>query len=225
MTGALHDIGELIEECLRGGRDTEAWAEFERRTRPVLAAVAGRTAYRCGCGSPDVVQDLTQDAFLKLCRSDYELLKQVRGKPANSIVAFLKVVTANIVYDYFRAESGPQRRPEGGWVSTDSLDSVAEDRCTEQALARKLVVDEIDAVLRADLTGAAGARDRQIFWLKHRHGMTAKAIAAIPAFRLTESGVEASLCRALRILRRKWAITQEFVRENRPYEGVDGTGR
>lgn len=203
MAGALHDLGEVIEECLHGGRNTEAWVELEHRTRPVLAAVAARTAYRCGCLSPDVVQDLTQEVFLKLCRSDFELLKQVRGKPENSIIAFLKVVTANLVHDHFRAESGPQRRPEGGWVSADSLDWAAEDRRSPQTLARKLVIDEIDAVLRAELTGPAGARDRQIFWLKHRHGMTAKAIAAIPAFQLTEKGVEASLVRTLRVVRRK----------------------
>jgi RNA polymerase sigma-70 factor, ECF subfamily len=203
MHAVSRSLEDLIEECLSGGRATRAWDEFERRTKPGIARVAHRVAGRWGNVSPDAVQDFTQETFLKLCANDFAVLRQIRGKPEPVVTAFIKVVTANLIYDHFRAECSEKRRPEGGLVAADALERGPGDDGAAEALSRKVLIEQIDDLLRAKLSGSGVARDRQIFWLKYRHGMTAKAIAAIPAIGLTEKGVEARLYRTLILLRKE----------------------
>ena len=60
---------------------------------------------------------------------------------------------------------------------------------------REILLREIDEHLAAVTEPAARGRDRQIFWLYYRHGMTARAIALIPGIGLTQKGVESAIQR------------------------------
>jgi RNA polymerase sigma-70 factor (ECF subfamily) len=60
---------------------------------------------------------------------------------------------------------------------------------------REVLIRQIDGQLAAASEPATRVRDRQIFWLYYRHGMTTRAIAAIPGIGLTQKGVESAIQR------------------------------
>jgi DNA-directed RNA polymerase specialized sigma24 family protein len=62
-----------------------------------------------------------------------------------------------------------------------------------------LLIRDIEDVFRKALTSA---RDRQIFWLYYRQGMSAKEIAAIPSLDLGIKGVESVIGRLNELIRK-----------------------
>jgi RNA polymerase sigma-70 factor (ECF subfamily) len=60
------------------------------------------------------------------------------------------------------------------------------------AIERNVLLLEVRAILAAT---APVARDRHIFWLYYRHGLSTKAIASIQAIALTQKGVESVIQR------------------------------
>jgi len=70
---------------------------------------------------------------------------------------------------------------------------------------REILLREIDEQLATVSEPAARDRDRQIFWLYYRHGMTARAIALIPGIGLTQKGVESAIVRLTNHVRARLA--------------------
>lgn len=190
-------VAELLGRCLAGDRE-DAWDMLVEYLQPVVASVVARTASRHSRVTPEVVQDLTQDAFLKFCKDGFAVLNKVRGLTEEAALAYIKVTVANLVHDRFRSEGSSRRCPPSGFANSETVDEVRDTSSVER-VERRVLITEIDQILRTRLPEKSAARDRRIFWLRHRHGMTAKAIAAIPAIGLSEEGVE-SLLRRLELL-------------------------
>src|SRR5689334_10887264 len=92
---------ELIAECLTG-MTAEAWEEVVRRFQPLIASVTARVAREFGDVVPGLVDDLTQDVYLKLCADGYRLLRECRMSHENSIFSYLKFVAASVAHDHFK---------------------------------------------------------------------------------------------------------------------------
>src|SRR4051812_34600272 len=86
-------ISELLYKCLRSDQ-AEHWESLVSRIQPVVAGVAARSAMRWGPISPELVEDLTQEAFLKMCRNQFALLRKTLGQPDAAVLAFMKVIVA-----------------------------------------------------------------------------------------------------------------------------------
>jgi DNA-directed RNA polymerase specialized sigma24 family protein len=98
------------------------------------------------------------------------------------------------VQDYFRNRGAGKR---GGGLEDVALDErIAAGAHAPEAIERNVLVAEI----RERLQGFS-VRDRAIFWMHFRHGMTARAISEIRALELTQKGVESALTRITRQLR------------------------
>ena len=67
----------------------------------------------------------------------------------------------------------------------------------ETSLDRNLLIEEITACLNT-VVAPSSPRDQRIFWLYYRAGLSARAIAALPAIGLTIKGVESTLQRLTR---------------------------
>jgi RNA polymerase sigma-70 factor (ECF subfamily) len=93
---------ELANACLRTGGEP-AWNDFVRRFQPLIASVAGRRARRWGEPSLDVLDDLIQETFLKLCADRRTLLQKFQPENPDAIFGYIKVLTANLVHDHFKA--------------------------------------------------------------------------------------------------------------------------
>ena len=66
---------------------------------------------------------------------------------------------------------------------------------------RGILLREIDAALGRLAAGPHLERDRKLFWLYYRVGLTADAIAGLQSIGLSTKGVESSLLRLTRLLR------------------------
>ena len=192
----------LIRACANGG-DATAWAEFVQRFQGFIAAVALQTARKWGASSADLIDDLVQESYLKLCADRQQMLGAFREQHADSFYAYLKVITANTVHDHFRVLHSKKR----GLQLTDEL--IDDSRAhlepgrsgTLENIERQILLKEVDAVLQSSLPEDDQLRDRQVFWLYFRQGMTAQAIADVAAFSLSVKGVESLLHRLTRLVR------------------------
>src|SRR5262245_3611898 len=109
---------ELIRACV--ARDAAAWQEFIRRFNRIIAITSYRAARRWGEDSPAVVDDLTQESYLKLCADDARVLREFDSPHRDAIYSFLKVVTANVAKDYFKRLHAGKR---GGSHADEPLDA------------------------------------------------------------------------------------------------------
>jgi DNA-directed RNA polymerase specialized sigma24 family protein len=88
--------------------------------------------------------------------------------------------------------------------SLDSyLESTVAGRDGLPDVERDILLSQIDSILSSQPEPGIPPRDRQIFWLYYRHGMTARAIAAIAHIGLTAKGVESVIQRLTALVRQR----------------------
>jgi RNA polymerase sigma factor (sigma-70 family) len=163
-------------------RNSAAWDEFIRRFHTVIYKAASRTCRRYGQFDRDLFDDLVQDTYLRLSAKDAKALRAFVPRHPGSAYCYVQVIAVRVTQDYCKRKDILRT----GELSADPPDSAAPN--IEEWLALKAEI--ADRRLKH-----ASARDRQIFWLYHLQGMTAKEIAAIPAIGLTVKGVESVLQR------------------------------
>ena len=185
----------LIKACV-GSDSAAAWVEFIRRFQPLIAKVVGRTARRHWLHAPPhALDDLIQETYLKLCENQCRLLREFHSHHQDSFYGFLKVVAASVVLDHFKSERA-QKRDASQTDSLSERDLLPRPSATGPLSTENLVaLNEIDGILRKLYKGETLVRNRAIFWLHYREGMTAQAIASIPWIKLNTKGVETALRR------------------------------
>jgi len=193
---------ELVRACA-GSKDERAWAEFIRRFQMVIAAAVLRTARHWGEPSCSQLDDLIQDTYLKLCENDSRLLRSFQPRHEDSIYGFLKVVAANVVHDHFKSALAAKR---GAGQTEAIMEPVQMDPKTSgtdgfDAVSQRLQLEQVEKILRQVTAGKDQEKKRTIFWLRHRQGLTASEIAAIPSIGLTTEGVESVLLRLAIMIR------------------------
>jgi len=199
---------ELALACFQGG-DESAWAEFVRRFQPLIAGVIFRVACKWGESSSQVIDDLVQETYVKVCAERTQLLQNFKSAHKDAIYSYMKVFAANLAHDYFKAQRTRKRGGgSAGGVLTDKKDceNVRDSKSAESAIERSLLIREIDVRLKTIVVGPNAERDRRIFWLYYRVGFTASAIAALPTVGLTTKGVETTILRLSRAIRQELAV-------------------
>jgi RNA polymerase sigma-70 factor (ECF subfamily) len=190
-TGKPYPREETAEELFRActdTRDSGAWDRFLRRFQALIMATIVRTARHYTTVYAELSDDLAQEVYLKLSAHGAEVLRRFEPRYPGAIFAYLRVIAANVVHDHFRSK----------WLNTTDTEASAESQPSPHELEWRLMLRDIDNVLRKQ----AAKRDRQIFWLYYRQGMSAKEIAAIAVFDLTVKGVESVLIRLNRLVRK-----------------------
>jgi len=191
------------------------WAEFIRRFHPLISTVVLRTSRQWGEPITSLIDDLTQETYLKLCADNCRLLKNFHSQYPGAIFGFLKVVTANVVHDHFKA-SRAAKRGAGTFFATlqdsegneTSLASTS-PRSTSSTVEQNILLDQIDRCLVDGVAPSELGRSRRIFWLYYRCGMSARAIAALPNIELTTKGVESTILRMNRLVRKAFTRPAE----------------
>ncbi len=174
-----------------------SWETLVRALTPIFRRIVGRVS-RQYYANPADTEDALQESMLKLSqRRDVA--------PGEAVEAYFKAMAANAAHDFFRAQRAV-RRDQRRDVPLDSLTFLLSAGDAERGLDRALLIRQIDGMLPAD------DRDRAVFWLYYRQGLTAKEIASIPAVGLTVKGVESLIFRLTSLVRDK-------VRQ-KPGEGI-----
>lgn len=184
---AIEDLSDeqVVRRCC-DAPGAEIWDEFVRRFSPVIAKGVLRALGKCV--ARDQVEEYVQCTLAKLCERQYHALRLVNGLPPAAIRSYLRTMGANEAISDFRS-----RRYE---VAMDGQDPGSTPRAD-----RDILLSQVFDHLRR-CTGENAQRDRLIFELHYRSGLTAIAISRTPGIELTQKGVETRLFRMIDCLRR-----------------------
>jgi RNA polymerase sigma factor (sigma-70 family) len=178
--------------CLcAGARDDEAWEEFVSRVERPISLVIMRTASLWGRPPGSLVEDLTQITFLKLWEGGRLLLRDFAVQRPDAVLGYLKKIAVNATHDHFKHGHSQTSGGDNPHVSTSDVDPEAgtEVHGNQEKIDYGILLKEIDEHLQRCLTGADQQRDRMIFWLYFRQGMSTKEIASLPTIGLGTKGV------------------------------------
>lgn len=195
-------LEDLVRRCA-GPYDEDAWEEFVFRFGKPIALTIIRTAFLLGEASRSVVEDLVQDTYTKLWEDGCRHLRDFAIQHPEAVLGYIKKTAANTTYDYFkhiRCKSSGGDRPH---VSISDVDPVAgqEVHGSQGRIDFEVFLNEIDEYLKQCLTEPDRERDRLIFWLYFRQGMSSKEIASVPAIGLGAKGVGSAIERLKHCLR------------------------
>src|SRR5436309_5937017 len=171
--------------------DAEGWAEFVSRVGRPISLTIMRTALLWGEPSRALVEDLIQVTYLKLWEGGCRLLRDFAIQRPEAILGYLKKTATNATHDYFKHGHSQSSGGDEPHVSTSDIEPEAgnEAHGSEERIALGVFLNEIDEHLKHCLTGADQERDRMIFWLYFRQGVSTKEIASLPTIRLGTKGV------------------------------------
>jgi len=183
-------LKDLVCLCA-GPRDDDAWEEFVSRVGRPISVTIDRTASLWGEHSPSLVDDLVQATYLKLWEGGCRLLRDFAIRHPEAILGYLKNTAANVTRDYFKHVRSQTSGGNERHVSTSEVDTEAgnEAKGSEEKIAFEIFLHEVDEHLKRGLTGPDAERDRMIFWLYFRQGMSTKEIASLPTIGLSAKGV------------------------------------
>ncbi len=183
-------LKDLVCLCA-GPRDDEAWEEFVSRVGKPISLTIMRTARLRGEASRSLVDDLVQVSYLKLWEDRCRLLRDFAIQHPNAILGYIKITAANTTRDYFKHRHSQSYGGDKPHVSTSDVDPEAgnEVHGSEERIAFEIFLKEIDEHLKHCLTGPDQERDRTIFWLYFRQGISTKEIASLPTIGLGAKGV------------------------------------
>jgi RNA polymerase sigma-70 factor, ECF subfamily len=171
----------------------------------------------------ELVDDLVQETFLKLASDRCARLHGFAQEHPEAVELYIRTVAANLTRDHLK-RTGSAKRGSGQVVQIlESVEPRADFSSTGgvEAIQREIQLREIDECLEASLEQPTKTRDRSIFWLYHRQGMTARSIAEIPSIGLTVKGVESVLLRMMRLVESKMAA---HYRPRVDAPGTEGLG-
>jgi len=199
-------LGDLVSICAEAA-DDGAWEEFVERVGKTISLAVLRTASLWGEPSRAVVEDLIQVTYLKLWEDSCRHLRDFAIQNPDGVLGYLKKVAANATHDYFRHGRSQTAGGSEAHVSTSDVDIEAggEVHGSQDRIAFQILLNEIDEHLKHRLTGADAERDRTIFWLYFRQGMSTKEIAGLPTIGLGAKGVGSVIERLKQYIREQIA--------------------
>ena len=138
-----------------------------------------------------------QVTYLKLWEGGCRLLRDFAIQRPDAILGYLKKIAANATHDYFKHCHSQSSGGDEPHVSTSDVDPQAGDQAhgSEQEIAFGIFLNEIDTYLKRCSSAPDQERDRMIFWLYFRQGMSAKEIASLPMIGLGAKGVGSVITR------------------------------
>ena len=168
-----------------------------RRFHPLITSAAMRVSRRWGAGDSGEIDDVVQEIYLKLCVDRGRILDNFQMPQEEAVFGYVKVVATNIAHDFFRRRGAAKR----GLLQTTAFGDGLEHVSLPDDIERRLTLAQLDRLLVEATQTENGARDRAIFALYFKQGMTAQAISRLPGVALSVKGVEAVLYRLTKMIR------------------------
>jgi|SRR5215469_2747138 len=172
-------------EKIKAG-DEKALSAFldtiRHQIRPVIRRMVMPSRHK------DLVDDITQDALVRIMQNLNRIAE------SRNILSSCIAIAKHTCIDYKRKQQ----------VGGNLGHAISEEEIrTTSDIQHNLLVKEIDEHLQA-----FDQRERTVFWLYYRYGLTAREIS--PLCGLTEKGVESLLLRMARFVRSKVAEPRKY---------------
>lgn len=202
ISACAEDVRELIHACA-DSTDFRAWEQFVARFERAITLSVVRTARQWGVAPDEIVADLVQETYLRLCDGRFHLLSRFAFNHPHAVEGYVKTVAANVTHDFCKA----RRSSKNGAGSIDQIHDSYEPQASidgfggELDIERTILLSEILRGLEKCTGGATQDRDQTLFWLYYRQGMSASAIASLPTIGLSVKGVESAILRLTRQVR------------------------
>lgn len=209
---------ELVQRCADQD-DSAAWEEFVRRFHRLIAKVVLRVAYRFQNTAPETIDDLIQEIYLKLFAGKCRILRNFDHRHPDAFVGFVQVVAANVARDHFRS-SARTLHPTIDEAVESTVSSGAKGYGSASAMEREVLLKQIEQRIDSCTDEPHKDRNRRIFWLYFRAGLSSAAIASLPGMELTSKGVESVILRMTREIRIRYQ--QTGVRQVSHRDRVEG---
>ena len=152
-----------------------------------------RTASLKGECSRTLVEDLRQETYVKLLQDGCRHVRDfaIQHPEDEAILGYIRRTAVNVTLDHFKLVRTKKRVGDNGHVSTSDVDPEVGKQAdgSQERIAFGVLEKEIDELLKHFLTGPDQERDRTIFWLYFRQGMSTKEIASLPKIGLSAKGV------------------------------------
>lgn len=190
--------------CLCAGPpDDEAWEEFISRVGRSVSLAVMRTTALWREPSRSQVEDLVQMTYLKLWEDRCRLLVGFARQHPQAILGYIKKTAANLTHDYFKHAKSQSTGGARVHVLAAEVDLEAGQHAegSQERIAFEILLKQVDEQLKRFLTGPEQERDRMIFWLYFRQGMSAKEIASMPVVGLSAKGVGSVIERLKQLIR------------------------
>jgi len=202
-TAGEMSASDLVRECGEKLTDRDLWRRFQERFQGLIFMYVMRALHlrHIQDDVTGIVQDLTQDIYLKLVQHDGRVLRSFKGTTEFSVRAFLARISASVVQDYQRYIASAKR---GGQVIPIDYATSAELNRKKSADKPEMDADQLSAILswidmervvQGDSDRRNARRNALIFQLHYINGFEAGEIARFPGFDLSKSGVQAILSR------------------------------
>lgn len=183
---------DLIRVCGTHG-EADAWREFIRRFHPLIMATIRRTARHWLNVKPEALEDLAQEAYLKLCDPKRAVLLRFTS---GTVEAYLTTVTARLTIDQLKARHAQRRNEARSTQLQDEDGAPSQQEGAETRAYHRVLIRECEDLFRAVTgDGQGGKRDLCILTEYYFEGKTASEIACLPSIQLTTKGVESIIRR------------------------------
>lgn len=189
--------------------DAEVWQEFIARVGKPIGLTIIRTASLWGEASRALVEDLCQVTYTKLWEDRCRLLRDFAVQHPDAILGYLKKIAANAAHDYLKHGHSQTSGGDQLHLSVSDVDPEAGSEMdgSPQRIDFGVFLKEVDQHLLHCSVQSEHDRDRMVFWLYFRQGMSSKEIASIRNIALTEKGVSSVIERLKRCIRTRVAGT------------------
>src|SRR5436309_13982603 len=99
---------ELLHACVESN-DESAWDEFVSRFHRSISLAVIRPTAQWGEVSRQIVDDLIQETYLKLCANKCRLLRDFAVQHPEALIRYIKTIAANVAHDHFKSRYSQKR--------------------------------------------------------------------------------------------------------------------
>lgn len=203
-------IAEAVKNCLQSGSQADSEG-FVHATRGIIEASIGRALRQWNSFDSAVAEDLVQEVYVILCDRGYAVLRSLRSDRPEALVAYLKTIAASAAVDHLRTRAAQKRGSDRAAESIEAVGHLVPAADCEADLHRGILLRQVDRCLKSNTE--VSDRDRQIFWLYYRQGLSSRAISGF-TLGLTQKGVESAIHRMVRAVRRCIAGSPKEIRSD-----------
>lgn len=205
MSVRQHKVSDLLRRCAETGSQT-AWLELWEALKLPLGVAVHRAASTWADATREDCEELVQEVFFRIYRKSAQILEAVGSQGDEELIPYLRRLAQRVVIDQLKARVAAKRDRRHEVRLNDLLDLAS--RAVEKQMEQELLFKSLDEILRRELDPSTSNRDRHIYWIHHRSGLSASEISKIPGIGLTTKGLESLFLRLTNTLKKSVLSTE-----------------